>query len=43
MPAFMPVAKPFFAFGKKKLIFAMDELKFAPPRPHKSASTSSVG
>ncbi|MCY1232876.1 hypothetical protein D9M72_453910 [compost metagenome] len=43
MPAFSPVARPFFALGKKKLILAIDELKLAPPSPHSSASTSSVG
>src|SRR3546814_7486117 len=43
MPAFMPVAKPFFSLGKKKLMLAMLELKLPPPKPHNSASTSSVG
>ena len=43
MPAFRPVARPFFSFGKKKLMLAMLELKLPPPRPHNSASTSSVG
>ena len=43
MPALSPVASPFFDFGKKKLILAMLELKLPPPRPHNSASASSVG
>ncbi len=43
MPAFRPVASPFFAFGKKKLMFAIDELKFAPPNPQSSARMRSVG
>ncbi|MNN21829.1 hypothetical protein D3C81_1351640 [compost metagenome] len=43
MPAFRPVASPLRAFGKKKLMFAIDELKLAPPSPHSRASTSSVG
>src|SRR5690606_17259822 len=43
MPAFNPVARPFFDLGKKKLILAILELKLPPPSPHKSASTSNVG
>ncbi len=43
MPAFSPVASPFFCLGKKKLMLAIDELKLPPPRPHSSASTSRVG
>ena len=36
-PALMPSAVPFSAFGKKKLILLMDELKFALPKPHNKA------
>ena len=42
MPAFKPVAKPFLALGKKKLMLAMLELKLPPPKPHSKASTSNV-
>ena len=43
MPAFKPVARPFFSLGKKKLMLAMLELKLPPPRPHSSARISKVG
>ena len=43
IPAFSPVARPFFSLGKKKLMLAMLELKLPPPRPHSSARISSVG
>jgi hypothetical protein len=39
-PAFSPSAEPLHSFGKKKLMFAMLELKLPPPRPHRTASAS---
>ncbi|MNC75562.1 hypothetical protein D3C75_1271180 [compost metagenome] len=36
-PPFNPSAPPCFAFGKKKLMFAMLEAKLAPAKPHNSA------
>ncbi len=41
-PALSPSAVPFRSFGKKKLMLAMLEAKFPPPRPHSSARTSMV-
>ena len=41
-PAFSPIAVPFSAFGKKKLMLAMLDEKLAPPKPHNSASSSMV-
>ncbi|MNC22064.1 hypothetical protein D3C75_700540 [compost metagenome] len=36
-PPLIPSAPPCFAFGKKKLMFAMLEAKFAPAKPHSNA------
>ncbi|MNR50492.1 hypothetical protein D3C85_1700160 [compost metagenome] len=41
-PAFMPSAVPFSAFGKKKLMLDIEELKLPPPKPHSSARISMV-
>ena len=41
-PALRPSAVPFCSFGKKKLMLAMLDAKFPPPKPHSSASASIV-
>src|SRR5689334_18781053 len=41
-PALTPRAEPLRSFGKKKLMFAIDELKLPPPKPHRSASVNIV-
>ena len=38
-PALSAIALPFCAFGKKKLMFDIDEAKLPPPKPQSSAST----
>ena len=42
LKALSPSAVPFWSLGKKKLMFAMLEAKFPPPRPQRSASPSMV-
>ena len=37
-PALSASALPFSAFGKKKLMFAIEEAKLPPPKPHNSAN-----
>ena len=37
-PALSASALPFSAFGKKKEMFAIEEAKLPPPKPHSSAS-----
>jgi hypothetical protein len=37
-PALSASALPFSALGKKNEMFAIDDAKFPPPRPHSSAS-----
>ncbi|CAM3861391.1 hypothetical protein NORO109296_11200 [Nocardiopsis rhodophaea] len=39
-PALSPSAHPFSRSGKKKLMLAMEEEKFPPPRPAVAASTT---
>ena len=41
-PAFSPSAVPCCAFGKKKLMFDIDEAKFPPPKPQSSEMTRKV-
>ena len=41
-PALSASALPFCALGKKKLIFAIEDAKLPPPKPHSSASTRKI-
>ena len=41
-PPLIPSALPCFSFGKKKLMFAILEAKFAPAKPHNSAMMMNV-